>query len=113
MNGKSAPTGVTAWRCGGSAENVEPSGGSVEERLKRVLGEVFEMEEGEIDSDSSQENVVFWDSLHHLKMITELEAVFEVRFSMREIRSMTTFPKIKEILSFHLDGMKSRPDGGE
>jgi acyl carrier protein len=85
----------------------------VEERLRRVLGEVFEMEEGEIDSDSSPENVALWDSLHHLKMITELEAVFDVRFSMREIRSMTTFPKIKEILAFHLDGMKSRPDGGE
>lgn len=85
----------------------------MEERLKRVLGEVFEMEEGEINSDSRPENVALWDSLHHLKMITELEAVFKVRFSMREIRSMTTFSRIKEILAFHLDAMKSRPDGGE
>jgi len=83
----------------------------VEERLRRVLGEVFEMEEGEIDSDSSPENVALWDSLHHLKMITEIEAVFEVRFSMTEIRSMTTFSKITEMLAFHLDGRKSRPDG--
>jgi acyl carrier protein len=57
--------------------------GGVEERLKRVLGEVFEMEE--INSDSSPENVALWDSLHHLKMVTELETVFEARFSMREI----------------------------
>ena len=85
----------------------------MEERLKRVMGEVFEMEEGEINSDSSPENVALWDSLHHLKMITELETVFEVRFSMREIRSMTKFSIIKDMLAFHLDGMKSRPDGGE
>lgn len=87
-------------------------GHGVDERLKRVLAEVFEITEEEVTGDSSPENVALWDSLHHLKMVTELEAVFEVRFAMREIRSMTTVSRIREVLAFHLDGTKSRLDGG-
>ena len=79
-------------------------GGRVEERLKQVLGDVFEMRGEEIRSDSSPETVALWDSLHHLKLVTELEAVFDVRFTMKEIRSMTTFSRIQEILALHLDG---------
>lgn len=76
----------------------------MEERLKQVLSEVFEMEVGECTGDSTPENVALWDSLRHLKMITELEKVFEVRFTMKEIRSMTTFARIQEVLTIHLDG---------
>lgn len=85
----------------------------MEERLKQVLGEVFELDAGEISADSSPESVALWDSLHHLKMVTELEVVFEVRFSMREIRSMTTFSRIREVLAFHLDGRDPRQESGE
>jgi len=85
----------------------------VEERLKQVLSDVFELESEEISSDSSPESVALWDSLHHLKLVTELEAVFNVRFSMREIRSMTTFSRIREVLAFHLDGGDRRQGSGE
>ncbi len=62
------------------------------------------MDKGEIRGDTSPDNVALWDSLHHLKMITELETIFEVRFTMKEIRSMTTFARIKDALALHLDG---------
>jgi acyl carrier protein len=76
----------------------------MEDSLKRVLGKVFEMEEGEITNDLTPENVVLWDSLHHLKMVTEIESVFEIRMTMKEIRGMTTFGKIQEVVKSHLDG---------
>jgi acyl carrier protein len=87
----------------------------VEERLKRVLADVFEMDEGEITDDSSPESVALWDSLNHLKMVTQIETVFEIRLAMKEVQSMTEFRKIKEIVAFHLDGRSGqavREQGG-
>ena len=76
----------------------------MEDSLKRVLGKIFEMDEGEITNDLTPENVVLWDSLHHLKMVTEIELVFEIRLTMKEIRGMTTFGKIQEVVKSHLEG---------
>lgn len=75
----------------------------MDNQLKQVLSEVFEMDAGEFTADSNPENVALWDSLHHLKMITELEKVFEVRFTMKEVRSMTTFARVQDILASHLN----------
>jgi acyl carrier protein len=84
----------------------------MEERLRRVLSDVFELEAGEITSDSSPETVVLWDSLHHLKMVSAIETVFRVKFTMKEIRSMTTVGRVREVLEHHLDGNRSRTDDG-
>ena len=80
----------------------------MEDSLKRVLGKVFEMDENEITSDLTPEKVVLWDSLHHLKMVTEIESVFEIRMTMKEIRGMTTFGKIKEVVESHLEKRNMR-----
>lgn len=76
----------------------------MEERLKGVLRDVFELEAGEITRDLSPENVPLWDSLNHLKMVSAIETVFQVKFTMREIRSMKTFAKVSDVLEDHLDG---------
>lgn len=84
----------------------------MENQLRQVLSEVFEMEAGEFTADSNPENVALWDSLHHLKMITELEKVFEVRFTMKEVRSMTTFARVQGVLASHLDEKLNRQECG-
>ena len=83
---------------------TSPIGEGMEDRLKQVLGKVFELDEGEITNDLTPESVVLWDSLHHLKMVTEIELVFEIRMTMKEIRSMTSFGKIKDVVRSHLEG---------
>jgi acyl carrier protein len=70
----------------------------VEARLRKVFATVFEVEEEEITDESSPETVVLWDSLRHLSMITEIEAAFHMRLTMKEIRSMVTFARIKEVV---------------
>jgi acyl carrier protein len=76
----------------------------LESNIKRVFSELFCIDQEEIHDDSSPESVALWDSLNHLRMVTEMEKVFQVRFTMKEIRSMITFGKIQEVLRFHLDG---------
>jgi acyl carrier protein len=83
-----------------------------ESKAKLVFSNLFDIDQEEIRDDSSPENVALWDSLNHLRMVTEMEKVFQVRFTMKEIRSMITFGKIKDVLSFHLDG-RNIPQQGQ
>jgi len=76
----------------------------LERKVKLVIGTLFDMDQDEIRDDSGPESIALWDSLNHLRMITELEKVFQVRFSIRAIRSMVTVRKIKDVLMLHLDG---------
>lgn len=85
----------------------------LDRQVKRVFGTLFDVDQEEIRDDSSPETVALWDSLNHLRMITELEQTFQVRFSMKEIRSMVTFGKIKEVLIFHLDGRNIQRESRE
>jgi len=71
----------------------------VESKLRKVFAKVFEMEEEEITDESSPETVVLWDSLRHLKMIMEIESAFHMKLTMKEIRSMATFARIREVVA--------------
>jgi acyl carrier protein len=70
--------------------------------LKKVLGSVFEISEEEIDDGTGPENVGMWDSLNHLRMVTEIEKAFLIRLRQKEIREMMTFAKIRETVDRHL-----------
>ena len=74
----------------------------MENQLKSILGKVFDLEAEEIEDETSPENVGLWDSLNHLRLITEIEKVFRIRLSMKEVRSMVSYAKIREIVAQHL-----------
>jgi acyl carrier protein len=76
----------------------------VEGKLKRVLSSVFEMDEDEIHENLAPDHVPLWDSLHHLKMVTEIEGIYRIKLSMKEIRTMTTFGRIREVVESRLAG---------
>ena len=72
----------------------------MESKLRKVFAKEFEMEEEEITDESSPETVVLWDSLRHLKMIMEIESAFHMmKLTMKEIRSMVTFARIREVVA--------------
>ena len=74
----------------------------MDNQLKTILGTVFDLPADEIDDQTGPGNVALWDSLNHLRLITEIEKVFRIRFSMKEVRAMVTFAKIREIVEVHL-----------
>ena len=71
-------------------------------QLKAILGTVFDLHAEEIEDETSPENVGLWDSLNHLRLVTEIEKVFRIRLSMKEVRSMVSYAKIREIVVQHL-----------
>jgi len=74
----------------------------MDKQLKSILGTVFDLPAEEIHDETSPENVALWDSLNHLRLITEIEKVFQVRVTQKEIREMITYGKIREVVGRHL-----------
>ena len=74
----------------------------MDNRLKAILGTVFDLPADEINDETSRENVGLWDSLNHLRMVTEIEKVFGIRLAQKEIREMLTYAKIREVVERHL-----------
>ena len=86
----------------------------VESKLRKVFAKVFEMEEEEITDESSQGTVVLWDSLRHLKMIMDIESTFHLKLTMKEIRSMVTFARVREVVAGYVkeDSAIAREEDG-
>lgn len=73
----------------------------MDNQLKTILGAVFDLPPDEISDETSPGNVGLWDSLNHLRLITEIEKVFRIRLTKKEIREMVTYAKIREIVNDH------------
>ena len=74
-------------------------------RLKKILSKVLEVDEKEINDDSSPDNIENWDSFNGLMLVSELENEFKVNFTMNEVINVTNVGDIKKVLVKH--GIKS------
>ena len=74
----------------------------MDNHLKSILGTIFDLPADEINDQTSPGDVGLWDSLNHLRMVTEIEKVFRIRLTQKEIREMVTYAKIREVVGCHL-----------
>jgi acyl carrier protein len=71
----------------------------MEQKLKKIMADLLEISEGEINDDTSMKTISSWDSLKHLQLILSIEEQFEIeKLSMDEMVEMVSFPRIKDIL---------------
>lgn len=71
----------------------------MEEKIKEIMSQVFEMKVGDFPDSISQEKIGNWDSLRHLNLIVELEEAFDKSFEPEEISEMISMEKIIETIS--------------
>jgi len=71
------------------------------ETLKELFARVLDINESEINDNSSPSNVASWDSFNGLMLVSELEKNFNVRFSIGEVMSVRNFKDIMETLKKH------------
>ena len=57
------------------------------EQLQAIFCDVFDNDEIEITEDSVAEDIDEWDSLGHIQLVKELEKVFSIKFTSKEIMS--------------------------
>tara|TARA_Y100000590_G_scaffold425715_1_gene534006 strand:- start:46 stop:282 length:237 start_codon:yes stop_codon:yes gene_type:complete len=67
--------------------------------IKDVFKEVFELDEYELTLDSAFESVPGWDSLGHLRLISEIEEKLEIEFEIEEIIGVNTVEKILALVN--------------
>lgn len=60
---------------------------SVFEKLQDIFRDVFDNEDIEVTDDSVAEDIEEWDSLSHVQLTVEIEKVFGIKLSSREILS--------------------------
>lgn len=71
------------------------------EKLISILSLILEIDEVDINDDTSPENTPSWDSFNALVIVTELEDAFKVSFSIEEIEGVSCFLDIKDCLIKH------------
>lgn len=72
-----------------------------EDKLKEVLADTFDIDEEDINGETTNQTVEKWDSLNHLRLVTAVEAEFGITLTMDEINSMHSYSVIVELISKH------------
>lgn len=79
------------------------------EEIRATMARAFVVDEDDIPDDASQETYPRWSSLSHMILVSSLEEQYGVRLSMKEMNSMTSLPRIIEVLTAHgAPGAESR-----
>lgn len=73
--------------------------GKLEQDLRSIMAEVFEIPVDQINESTTMESVDTWDSLRHMELVVAIERRFSVEFEAEEALEMTSIEGIKRILS--------------
>jgi len=73
----------------------------VEEHIREVVARTFDLDLSHVEPDASAQSLAAWTSLAHLRLISDLEGEFGLRFTMDEMTTMTSVAGIGAVLSRH------------
>jgi acyl carrier protein len=68
-------------------------------KINKVLATIFKKIFKEKKTNYSMDNTHMWDSLNHLKLISEIQDRFKIKLSNFEISKITDEKKIKILLT--------------
>lgn len=68
-------------------------------RLQGIFREVFDDEQIQLMDELSRDTLESWDSLGHIRLVSSMEEVLGVSFTLEEIEQMTSVKQILTTLS--------------
>lgn len=71
----------------------------MQERIKTVMAQIFNVDPGSITVDSSPESIERWDSLRHMQLVLAIEDEFGVQFADEDIPELLSLQAIEVRLS--------------
>mgnify|MGYP001261075728 FL=1 len=74
----------------------------MENKIKKIMAEIFEINIDNISNGLSPTDVDNWDSLRHLMLIVEIEKKFEIKFTDDELISLIDYNSICKIISIKI-----------
>jgi acyl carrier protein len=72
---------------------------SIDQRLAEAFNTVFQLPLEQWTDALTPQDVAGWDSLGHVRLVTQLQEQFGVEFEVDEIMRMETVGEIKKILA--------------
>lgn len=73
----------------------------MKDKIKKVMGIVFDISPVEINEQTSTKTVENWDSINHMKLIVSLEDEFEIEFYDDEISDLISYEAIIKCVKSH------------
>ena len=70
-------------------------------KLNKILVQVLKVDEKDISDATSPETVPTWDSYNALMLVSELETIFNVHFTMDEVIAVKNVGDIRMALKRH------------
>lgn len=71
----------------------------MDQRIAEVFNAVFQLPPEQLTDALTPQDVAGWDSLGHVRLVTQLQEQFGVEFEVDEIMRMETVGEIKKILA--------------
>ena len=68
-------------------------------KLKGTFSKTFEISEENVIDELTYNSIHEWDSIGHMKLVTEIETVFEIMLDTDDIIDMNSFSTAKKILA--------------
>jgi acyl carrier protein len=78
----------------------------MENRIKKILGNIFNINPNLINKKTSSSNIAKWDSLKHMNLIMALEEEFNTEFTDEEIVYIMSYSRIVAVLKKKLSAAK-------
>ena len=80
------------------ASEIAASSESVLARVQDVFRAELDSEDLVIAPDTSQKNLMAWDSLAHIRLICGIENEFDIQFNLTEIEQITTVRQFVQLI---------------
>lgn len=69
--------------------------------FQKTLMEIFKLSDSEFHNNLTKDEIVRWDSLGHINLVTKIEKQYGVRFSIEEILELNSINDIILLLKKH------------
>jgi acyl carrier protein len=70
----------------------------VNDKLKEIVAELFELEPAVVNDALTPEDVELWDSMNHLRLVSAVEEEFQIKLSMKEIESIRSLATLQALI---------------
>jgi acyl carrier protein len=67
-------------------------------RLEEVFTDVFDLDDVDLDDDTTADDIDEWDSLEHINLIEAVEKEFGMKFKMGEVSTMKNVGEMVKII---------------
>ena len=71
------------------------------EDIVKIISKVLKVPVESLNNKTSMSDLIEWDSLSHMTIITEIESFYSIHLDGEEIATMTDIKSIKKVLNHH------------